>query len=125
MQGAYLRGGGVHRHRDLRSAWRPERRSQDVWKTSDQRKDDMKWDTRPQFVPAAVTEAPLDFAWKGDRRHIGPVETVTPLMDRLSGSTICAQVTLMAGMLVWAAWRLKPGASQESRRFLQLAEAAF
>jgi hypothetical protein len=85
----------------------------------------MKWDTRPEFMPAAIAAAPFDFVWKGDRQHIGPVETVTPLMNRLSGSTICAQVTLMAGLLVWAAWRLKPGAPEETQRFLQLAEAAF
>lgn len=82
-------------------------------------------EARPRFIPAVVAEAPIDFKWKGDREHIGPAEVVTPLLVRLAKATMCGQVTMMAGVLYWAGWRLKDHAPVPAKRFLQLAPAAF
>jgi hypothetical protein len=85
----------------------------------------MNIDSRPSFIPAALAEAPVDFKWKGDREHIGPVQLVTPLMERLMGVTQCGQVTQVAGLLYWAGWRLKDLAPAPAKRFLLMAPAIF
>jgi hypothetical protein len=85
----------------------------------------MNIDLRPSFIPAALAEAPVDFEWKGDREHIGPVQMVTPLMRRLWGVTHCGQITQLAGLLYWAGWRLKNHAPAPARRFLLMAPAMF
>lgn len=85
----------------------------------------MSIDSRPSFIPAAVAESPIDFTWKGDLAHIGPVDAVMPLMIRLGNVTNCGQITLMAGLLYWAGWRLKNHAPVPAKRFLQMAPAIF
>jgi hypothetical protein len=66
---------------------------------------------------------PLAPGWKGARDHIGPVQTVTPLVDRLSGKTTCATVTLMSGVMLWGAARLR--SFTEADFCFELADAAF
>lgn len=78
----------------------------------------------PPYVPATLQGAPLDFEWQGALAHIGPQSGVTPLLKKLDGLTTCGQLTLCAGLLNWAAWRLKD-AADESIPALELAEAAF
>jgi hypothetical protein len=77
---------------------------------------------RPSFIPDMSGE-PIDFAWDGPEAHIGPTETVTPLLDLLAGTTTCGQVTMCAGVLLWGAWRLKGHTAVEHN--FELAEAAF
>lgn len=60
---------------------------------------------------------------EGTLSHIGPVETVTPLLKRLDGASTCAQVSLCAGVVLWGAWRLQP--FTPVAELLLLAEAAF
>jgi hypothetical protein len=83
----------------------------------------MNFSERPGFIPAAVENRPLDFKWNGARDHIGPTETVTPLMERVWGTTTCGQITLCAGLLLWGGWRLRGHTDTET--LLLLAEAAF
>ncbi|MFI2475936.1 hypothetical protein [Nocardia xishanensis] len=78
---------------------------------------------KPAFVRVSEPDAPLDCVWEGASDHIGPTETVTPLVDRLSGTTTCAQIALCAGVLLWGTWRLR-GLTQVEHN-LELAEAAF
>lgn len=66
---------------------------------------------------------PLAPGWKGARDHIGPVEAVTPLVRRLSGKTTCATVTMMSGVMLWGATRLR--AFTETDWCFELADAAF
>jgi len=79
--------------------------------------------TRSDFIPESVVGAPLDFVWKGALNHIGPEQTVTPLWKQLSGVTMCAQVSLCAGILLWERWRLEGLAEVEHDQ--ELAEASF
>lgn len=82
----------------------------------------MRFRDRPGFVPESV-QGPLDFAWRGARDHIGPTETVTPLLDMLAGTTTCGQLAMCAGILLWGSWRFKGQAEVEHN--FELAEAAF
>lgn len=66
---------------------------------------------------------PLDVEWKGARQHFGPVEGVTPLIDRLASKTTCATVTLMVGVMCWGVNRLKHHVDQSWN--FELAEASF
>jgi hypothetical protein len=78
---------------------------------------------RPAYIPESILSAPLQFVWQGATEHIGPTETVTKLLDRLSGTTTCAQITMCAGVFEWGAWRLS--AHTPVDYCLELAEAAF
>lgn len=51
---------------------------------------------------------PMTDAWEGPDAHIGPVQTITPLVRLLGGKTTFGTVTLMSGVIVWAAARLRP-----------------
>jgi hypothetical protein len=82
----------------------------------------MRFRDRPGFVPETV-QGPLDFTWRGAREHIGPTETVTPLLDMLAGTTTCGQLAMCAGILLWGSWRFK-GHTEVEHNF-ELAEAAF
>jgi hypothetical protein len=77
----------------------------------------------PSYVPPSIVGAPLNFHWEGASDHIGPVETVTPLLDLLAGTTTTAQIAMCAGILSWGAWRLKGHVEVEHN--FELAEAAF
>ena len=80
--------------------------------------------TPPTFIARAeIRSLPLDFQWKGTGEHIGPVERVTKLLNSLSGTTTCGQVTLCSGVLQWGAWRLQ-GHTPVEHGF-ELAESAF
>lgn len=83
----------------------------------------MNFYARPDFIPASIVGAPLDFLWEGAQAHIGPVEVVTPLMKRLGQGTGLAQVALCAGVLLWLTWRLREATEVDHN--LELAEAAF
>jgi hypothetical protein len=78
--------------------------------------------SRPTFVPADLAPARGSPSWHGALAHIGPVETVTPLLDRLAGTTTCGPVALCAGVALWAGWRFHD--VPEAVENLQLAEAA-
>jgi len=82
----------------------------------------MRFAARPDFIPN-ITDAPMDFVWRGAQDHIGPTETMTPLLDLLAGTTTCGQVAMCAGILLWGTWRFKGHAPVEHN--LELAEAAF
>lgn len=77
----------------------------------------------PSYIPASIVGAPLDFRWEGARDHMGPTETITPLLDMLASTTTAAQIAMCAGVLSWGAWRLK-GHTPVEHNF-ELAEAAF
>lgn len=77
----------------------------------------------PSFIPKEIVGAPIDCSWEGAQAHIGPVETVTPLMKQLGRGNGLAQVAMCAGVLLWLTWRLKP--LTEVDHNLELAEAAF
>lgn len=78
----------------------------------------------PKYLQrAAIYRAPCDFPWKGSLDHVGPMETVTPLLNRIAGKTGLAEVTLFAGVLEWGAWRLRGFVGPDPS--LQLLEAAF
>jgi hypothetical protein len=77
----------------------------------------------PSFIPAAIVDAPIDCAWEGAQAHIGPTETVTPLLLNLGRGNGLAQVAMCAGILLWLTWRLKTLADVSQN--LELAEAAF
>jgi hypothetical protein len=77
----------------------------------------------PPFIPASITGTPLEFEWKGAREHIGPTETLTPLLKQLGSTTTCGQISMCAGILLWGAWRLKGATPIE--RYVELAEATF
>lgn len=77
----------------------------------------------PGYIPPSIIGAPLDFRWEGARDHIGPTETVTPLLDMLASTTMTAQIAMCAGVLTWGAWRLK-GETEVEHNF-ELVEAAF
>lgn len=62
--------------------------------------------TPPKYIPEAIIGAPIDFPWEGRRAHAGPMQTVTKLLNRLASTTTCGQLTMCAGILEWAAWRL-------------------
>ena len=66
----------------------------------------------------------MQFSWKGSGCHCGPRGSETPLLRRLDGTTICAQLALCSGLLSWAAWRLM-GHTDEAQPALELAQAAF
>lgn len=51
---------------------------------------------------------PITDKWKGANKHIGPVQTVTPLVELLAGKTTFGTVSLMSGVIAWAAARLRP-----------------
>jgi len=82
----------------------------------------MYFSDRPTFIPPSV-EGPLDFKWLGAREHIGPTETMTPLLDMLAGTTTCGQMAMCAGILLWGSWRFKGHVPVEHN--FELAEAAF
>jgi hypothetical protein len=77
----------------------------------------------PKFIPEEIVGAPIDFPWEGAQEHIGPVETLTPLMMHLGRGNGLAQVAMCAGILLWLTWRLKTLTDVEHN--LELAEAAF
>jgi hypothetical protein len=79
--------------------------------------------TPPPYIPAEIIGAPLDFIWEGPSAHAGPMQTLTPLVERLSGTTTCAQLTMCAGIVEWAAWRLQGHTTIDIG--LDFAEAAF
>lgn len=83
----------------------------------------------PQLQQLDTTSEPLTTEWKGYNAHIGPVQTVTKLVNMLSGKTTCATVSMMSGVLLWGAQRLHPfvkGAPLENADFLyEMAEAMF
>jgi len=62
--------------------------------------------TRPGYIPESIVGAPIDFPWHGALGHLGPAEAVTPLMKMLDKKTLTAYLTLGAGILQWAGWRL-------------------
>lgn len=76
-----------------------------------------------KLIPQLLLGAVLDFKWEGAREHIGPTETVTPLLNHIGGTTSCAQISLCAGVLLWGASRLQ-GFVEVEHNF-ELAEAAF
>lgn len=80
--------------------------------------------TLPAYIPAGLRGSPVDFEWRGALGHIGPEGAVTPLMKKLDGLTTCGQLSLCAGLLTWAAWRLFDE-TPEAAPALELAEAAF
>lgn len=75
------------------------------------------------LAPLDMSGGPFAPGWKGRSAHIGPVATVTPLVDMLSGKTTCATVTMMSGVLLWGCQRLKH--FTETDFCYELAEAAF
>lgn len=77
----------------------------------------------PEFIPQSIVGVPVDFRWEGAREHIGPTETVTPLFERLGGTTTCGQISMCSGILLWGAWRLKGHAPVEHN--FELAQASF
>jgi hypothetical protein len=77
----------------------------------------------PSFVPPTIVDAPIDCKWGGAQEHIGPTETVTPLLLNLGRGNGLAQVAMCAGILLWLTWRLKT--LTEVDHNLELAEAAF
>jgi hypothetical protein len=79
--------------------------------------------TPPSYVPNAIIGAPIDFPWKGTRAHAGPMQTMTKLLDRLSGTTTCGQITMCAGIVEWLAWRLQGHLPIENT--LHFCDAAF
>ena len=83
----------------------------------------MNFYERPDYVPAEIVGAPISCEWKGAQAHIGPVETLTPLMVQLGRGTAATQVAMCAGILLWLTWRLKTLTPVEHN--LELAEAAF
>lgn len=70
-------------------------------------------------------DTPLPKGWQGARDHIGPVQTVTPLVDRLSGKTTCATVSLLAGVVSWGERRLRAHCDVEFLRELSAAMFAW
>lgn len=78
---------------------------------------------RPNYIPESIVGTPIDFPWLGDREHIGPTQTVTPLLEMLGDKTTCAHLSLGAGILQWACWRLAGHA--EVDRELDFVEAIF
>lgn len=65
----------------------------------------------PSFYPFGeldLTTEPLTEKWKGSKRHIGPVQTITPLVELLGGKTTCGTLALMSGVMSWGAARLQP-----------------
>jgi hypothetical protein len=78
----------------------------------------------PSFIPAEIVDAPIDCKWESAREHIGPTETVTPLLKNLGRGNGLAQVAMCAGILLWLTWRLK-SLTKEAGQSLELAEAAF
>lgn len=83
----------------------------------------MNFFDRPSYIEATIVGAPMDFVWDGAQAHIGPVETVTPLMKHLGRCTGLAEVGLCAGVLLWGTWRLSGIA--DNRHHLELGQAAF
>jgi hypothetical protein len=80
--------------------------------------------TLPAYIPATLQGSPVDFAWQGALSHVGPEGAVTPLLKKLDGLTTCGQLSLCAGLLTWAAWRLRDE-TDEALSALELAEAVF
>ena len=78
---------------------------------------------QPSWIPEQIVGAPIEFKWSGAGDHVGPMETVTPLLDMLSAKTTCAEISLIAGLLQWTAWRLNGHTDTEHN--VWLAEAAF
>lgn len=54
-----------------------------------------------------LSQAPLASEWKGPRAHIGPAETVTPLVRILGNKSKLSVISMMAGVSFWAARRLE------------------
>jgi hypothetical protein len=77
----------------------------------------------PDYIPVSIVGAPLDFKWGGASEHIGPTETMTPLLDRLAGTTTTGQIAMCAGILTWGAWRFH--GHLDVGCYLELADAAF
>lgn len=78
----------------------------------------------PAFIADEVVGAPLDFKWNGPGEHVGPMETVTPLLERIGHKTSCGVWSLGAGVLLWGGWRLK-GHAPEADAVIEVAEAMF
>lgn len=79
--------------------------------------------TRPSYIPETVVGAPIDFPWEGADSHIGPTEGMTPLLKMLEGKTTFGFLSLGAGILQWAGWRLLHHTDVSHN--LDLAEALF
>lgn len=60
------------------------------------------------FENLAMSAEPMTDRWTGALDHIGPVQTITPLMEMIGGKTTCGTVTLMSGVMLWGAERLRP-----------------
>lgn len=72
-------------------------------------------------VPAGLGDAPLKVVWKGARAHVGSTERDSRLLTSLTGTTTCAQLALIAGVLHWGSERL--AAHTDVSRARELAEA--
>lgn len=70
-----------------------------------------------------LSEAPLAPKWTHSHDHMGPVQTTTPLWEKLYGRTTCGTVTMMSGVMLWAAARL--GHFCDTAYMREMAEAGF
>lgn len=77
----------------------------------------------PLLDGLALDDAPLVRTWKGADEHIGPLEAVTPVLQRMAGKTTCGTVSIMAGLMVWGARRIR--GFYDTDFCLEMAEAAF
>lgn len=66
---------------------------------------------------------PIAPDWKGPIAHVGPLETVTPLVEKLSGKTTFATIAMMAGVISWGERRLR--SFTQTDFIAELAEASF
>ena len=74
------------------------------------------------FVKQGLAGKPYP-KWDSYENHIGPLEGNPPLKKRLSGLTMMGEVTLAAGILLWAARRLEQDV--DVTPLYQVAEASF
>lgn len=81
----------------------------------------MEW--HDQVIPASLAEAPLSFEWLGPDKHIGPVESETPLLVKLKNKTTNGTVALAAATATWGFLRL--GHHLDMTSYLKFSEAAF
>lgn len=81
----------------------------------------MEWYERA--IPRSIAEPPLTFEWLGPDKHIGPVESETPLLVKLKDKTTNGTVALAAATATWGFLRF--GHQLVLTPYLQFAEAAF
>lgn len=70
-----------------------------------------------------LSEPPLAPSWTHPHDHMGPVRTPTPLFEKLYGRTTCGTVTMMSGVMLWAASRV--GHFFDTSYMREMAEAGF